>query len=126
MRPYPRTEFHVKRSLADGISHPASVATALAVLMAVLIGSLWALWWPLGASLAWACFHAFLRPLKYAETQHMVGALLVAAVVVGVGTMFGPVATGFTSFILLLPLGLAGWSLRGEQAASADPADAAY
>ncbi|MCX7277704.1 MAG: hypothetical protein NTZ15_10340 [Burkholderiales bacterium] len=120
MRSYPRTEFHVKRSFIDGISHPASLAIALAVLMAVLIGALWALWWPLGASLAWACFHASLRPLQYAETQHMVGALLVAAVVVGVGTLFGPVAAGFTSFTLLLPLGLAGLGLRGE------PADAAY
>jgi hypothetical protein len=119
MRSTPRTEFHVKRSFADGVSHPASLAIVLALLMAVLIGLLWSLWWPLGASLSWACFHASLSPLQYAETPHMVGALLVAAVVIGVAAMFGPVAAGFTSFTLLLPLGLAGWGLRGAQAEAA-------
>jgi hypothetical protein len=116
MHPLPRTEYHATRSVANYLRHPATMAIGLAVLMSLLISLLWSLWWPLGACLAWACFQASLQPLQYPETQHMVGALLVAGVVAGVGAIFGPMAAGCTSFILLLPLGLAALGQQGERA----------
>ena len=87
---------------------PPALAVATAVLMALLIGLFWSFGWLLGSALVLACFYVALGQLRPNRLAWLGGSLAVSGLVVASGVLFGSVAVASASFILLLPLGLAG------------------
>ncbi len=90
-----------------GIPMNLGMVVALALLLSLLIGLVWSLSWPLGAGLAALGFHVALSQLWLQTFKWIAAALLVSAVVTAAGYLFGPVAAGSTSFVLLAPLAMA-------------------